>query len=37
MRIVITDREKTVIEEIIRALQKSGLEYELECTAQNGQ
>ena len=37
MRIVITDREKTVIEEIIRALQKSGLEYELEGTAQNGQ
>ena len=37
MRIVITDREKTVIEEIIRALQKSGLDYELEGTAQNGQ
>ena len=33
MRIVIADREETVIEEIVRSLEISGLEYVLEGRA----
>ena len=36
MRIVIADREETVIEEIVRSLEISGLEYVLEGRAGDG-
>ena len=35
MRIIIADREETVIEEIVRALENSGVEYKLEGTTDN--
>ena len=35
MRIVIADREETVIEEIIRVLENSKAEYKLEGTTDN--
>lgn len=36
MRIVIADREETAIEETVRSLESSGLEYVLEGRAGNG-